>query len=74
MRARASPATFVSQKSVEQKLSLPQNSVEAKPLAEFCQTLCRNLHGVRVHRNLQTRRTVRNKGGSVLPKTGVNPN
>ena len=28
MRARASPATFVSQKSVEQKLSLSQNSVK----------------------------------------------
>lgn len=34
MRARASPATFVSQKSVEQKLSLSQNSVE--PYAEIC--------------------------------------
>ena len=52
---------------------LSQNSVEVQPLAEFCQTLCRNLHGVRVSRILTTRRTVRNKGGSVLPKTGRNP-
>ena len=85
-KSAKSTTDFVSQKSVEQKLSLPQNSVEpsnfglsqnsaeVQPLAEICQTLCRNLHRVRVRRNLTTRRTARNKGGSVLPKTGINLN
>ena len=49
-----------------------------EPFTEFCRTLkfwtftefCRSPRLVRI---LTTRRTVRNKGGSVLPKTGRNP-
>ena len=84
--SQSQPRDFVPQKSAKQKLSLLQNSVkpsnfglsqnsaEVQPLAEICQTLRRNLRRVRVSRILTTRRTVRNKGGSVLPKTGINLN